>query len=218
MGRELWIRGWSGVHLRCSGCGLSGGVGSSPWVLRIGVVASLVWGLLRWAALAEGVAASASFGVIRLGLVCGLVSGVVLVSFCLGDIHGGISKYLMFGLLLWGFLGGGRISEFCRCGRVLCYWWAPRLGWSSCTGGCGGGSAFGRGCLLWGISDWGSQGFWLVASVGVVLTFWGFFVAGAFWGCVLLPPSGLCFFCLVVNSWGLCWVIRKQTIPYFNDL
>ena len=39
--------------------------------------------------LAEGAAASASFGVIVLGLVCGLVGGVVLVSFLLGDIHGG---------------------------------------------------------------------------------------------------------------------------------
>ena len=86
-------------------------------------------------------------------------------------------------------------------------------GGGSCTGECGGSSAFDRGCLPWGISDWGGRGLWLVASVGVVLAL----VAGAFWGCVLLPPSGLCFF-LVVHPWGLCWVSRKQTIPSLNGL
>ena len=78
--------------------------------------------------MAEGAAASASFSVIVLGLVCGLVGGVVLVSFLLGDVHAGISEYLMFGLLPWGLLGGGRISEFCRCGWVLRYWRACGLG------------------------------------------------------------------------------------------
>ena len=101
-------------------------------------MASLVWSLLWRAVLAEGAAASASFGVI------------------------------------------------------------------GCTGECGGGSDFGWGCLPWGISDWGGRGFWLVASVGLV------WLSGVFWGCMLLPPSGLCFFVcyfsLVVHPWGLCWV------------
>ena len=44
-------------------------------------MASLIWGLLRRAALVGGTAASASYDVIVLGLVCGHVGGVVLVFF-----------------------------------------------------------------------------------------------------------------------------------------
>ena len=126
----------------------TGASGSVPLVLR--VVASLVWGLLRWAALAEDATVSASFCVIVLGLICGLAGGMVLVSFLLGDIHGGISKYLMFGLLPWGFLLEGVYrSSFAAIG--FCASGGPaHWVWGSCTGGCGGGGVFGWGCLPWG--------------------------------------------------------------------
>ena len=57
------------------------------------------------------------------------------------------------------------------------------FGVTGCTEGSGGGSVFGWGCLSWGISDWRGQGFWRVASVGVVLAFWGFS-----WGRMLCRP------------------------------
>ena len=55
-----------------------------------------------------------------------------------------------------------------------------------CTEGCGGSGVFGWGCLSWGISDWRGWGFWLVASVGVVFAFRGFFGGvcfAALWSC-----------------------------------
>ena len=71
-----------------------------------------------------------------------------------------------------------------------------------CTRECGGGSVFGWGYLPWGISNWGGQGFWLAASVGVVLAFWcflGVYAFAALWSMVFV-------FSLVVHPWGLCWV------------
>ena len=70
------------AFLGCSGCGLSGGFRGRPrGYCGSEVVASLVWGFLGWPTLAEGAAASVSFGVIVLGMVCELVGGMVLVSF-----------------------------------------------------------------------------------------------------------------------------------------
>ena len=58
-----------------------------------------------------------------------------------------------------------------------------------CTWECGGGSAFGWDCLPWGIFDWGGRGFWLVASMGVVLAFWvfcGVYAFATLWSMVFL--------------------------------
>ena len=126
----------------CSGCAISGDVRLSLGVTGR-VVASLVCDLLRQA---EGAAASASFGVIVLGLVRGLVAGVVLMTFfLLGDIHRGISKYLMLGFCHGCILGeGGYRSSvaavgFCATG-VSADWV-----WGGCNGECGRCGTFGRG-------------------------------------------------------------------------
>ena len=83
-------------------------------------------------------------------------------------------------------------------------WWAALAegaadstssGVIGCTKGCGGSGVFGWGCLSWGISDWRGQGFWLVASVRVVLAFWGCMLCCSmvmwciFGGCVGSPES-----------------------------
>ena len=79
-------------------------------------------------ALAWGSAASAVFGVIALGLVCGLVGGVGFwCLFLSGDVRGGISKYLSLGFCHGCFLRKG-ISELCHCDQVLRYWRACGLG------------------------------------------------------------------------------------------
>ena len=145
--------------------------GQPHWCYGSGVVASLVWDLLRRVVLAEGAAASTTFGAIVLGLVGRLYGGVVLVSFLLGDVHGGFSKYLMFGILPWGFL-----AEAGYRSSVTAVWFCTSGGpadwvWGSCTRGCGGSRVFGWGCLPWRIFDWGGWGFWLVVSVGAVLAF-----------------------------------------------
>ena len=80
---------------------LSGVSGLAPLVLRVGVVASLVWGLLWRVALAEGVAASASFCVTGCTEECGGSS-----------IYG-------WGCLPW------RVSNWGGCG--LWHLWGVRL-------------------------------------------------------------------------------------------
>ena len=70
--------GWGGGDVHFWGAlvvGFPGASESFPWGLRVGGSGFFGLGSLRRAALAEGAAASASFGVIVLSLVCELVGG-----------------------------------------------------------------------------------------------------------------------------------------------
>ena len=121
------------MHLGCSGCELSRDVRVCPigvtdwglWPLGSGVFCC-GWPWLRVLLLWHFLCDCFGFGL----QACqwhGLVSSL------LGDIHGGISKYLMFGLLPGGFLveGGYQSSVavvgFCASGRPM-----DNI-WGSCT-------------------------------------------------------------------------------------
>ena len=151
--------------------------------------------------MAEGAAASATFGLIASGLVCGLVGGMGCG--CSGEI----SKYPMLGFCHGCFLVKGDIGVLLpQLAFVLLV--GPWTGFGAVAPEDVEAVAFLAGAVRRGISDWEGRGFWLVASVVVglasLVNLWlGFSRMCAFatlwsmvfnlvvlsWGCVAAPGS-----------------------------
>ena len=168
--------------------------------------------------MAEGAAASTSFGVILfwvwfvgLSVTWGVVAVVWFwCSFLLGDIHSGISKFPMLGFCCGCFLEEGGYQSFVFV-VGFCAVGMPQTGLGAVAPGDMEVVALLAGAVRRGDFGLGGSGFRLVAPVGVVLAFLGGFWPGVFEGLCFCRPLFYGFY-YVVHSWGC--VAASKSRPY----
>ena len=179
-------------------------LGSSPWVLRIRGCGFFGLGSFAASGLGRGCCCFRIFwcDCFRFGSWACRWRGVWLrwcgfsVFFLLGDIHGGISKYPVLSFCHRCFLGREDIEVMAlRSGSALLA--GPRTGFGVVAPGDVEVIVLLAG--LFAVGDFGLGRPWLLAH-GACGDDFGVsegLVAPAFWGCLILPPSGLWFFTLL---------------------